>query len=276
MVAAVSTRVTLTCAASSFVTNDLDLSIGGFGAAAAPFIFSYTDLRPRLEHGFLSCQVSQCCSRRCRSTRCTARCCTTPTRTPFGERFRYHPSAHVPLLPHAHGGAPAGQGPGTACRQVLVVERVGAACSAVSGFLPICFALALMSSSISRALPVPLNPKPLNPKPLRNHNPFRVRACRMGSPASDARKSRACTMFACFRSTSVLEHARLDLLLPPRASRILLGRCGCAPCQKAACSAGLDLFLPPRASRILLDGAGARRAKSSLQRRQRCQQPDLV
>jgi hypothetical protein len=53
MVAAVSTRVTLTCAASSFVTNDLDLSIGGFGAAAAPFIFSYPDLRPRLEHGFL-------------------------------------------------------------------------------------------------------------------------------------------------------------------------------------------------------------------------------
>jgi len=38
MVAAVSTRVTLTCAASSFVTNDFDLSIGGFGAGAAPNI----------------------------------------------------------------------------------------------------------------------------------------------------------------------------------------------------------------------------------------------
>ena len=111
--------------------------------------------------------MSQCCSRRCRSTRCTARCCTTPTRTPFGERSRYHPSARVPLLPHAHCGAPAGQGPGLRAHMV-VVERVGDACSAASGFLPSCFPLARMSSSISRALPVPLNPKPLNPKPLRN------------------------------------------------------------------------------------------------------------
>jgi hypothetical protein len=52
-------------------------------------------------------------------------------------------------------------------------------------------------------------------------------------------------MFACFRSTSVLEHARLDLLLPPRASRVLLDGAGARRAKKQLAAPGW-IFSCPR------------------------------